>query len=136
MFYPFQFDDPICYTVETQLKDSLRKVLGEEGWTFGPAGRLTFAALDSFKAYAQENDELSMCRFVLFYLKLHYITLGREMRSTAVLDITPSIFIIGGLWCQKQVSKAMISTYILHFTAGCNHLFLPEIPASVAQVII
>ena len=33
-------------------------------------------------------------------------------------------------WCQKWVSRARKSNYILQFTVGCNYLSLPEIPAS------
>ena len=43
---------------------------------------------------------------------------------------------IGGLWCKKQVSQAGISNCIPQFTVGCNYLFLPEIPASGAKVLI
>ena len=43
---------------------------------------------------------------------------------------------IWGLCCQKQVSQAGISNYIAQFTAGCNYLFLPEIPASGDKVLI
>ena len=39
------------------------------------------------------------------------------------------------LWCQKQVSQAGISSYILQFTVGCNYLSLPEIPASGIKVL-
>ena len=40
-----------------------------------------------------------------------------------------------GLWCQKQVSQAGISNYILQFTARCNYLSLPEVPASGTKVL-
>ena len=43
---------------------------------------------------------------------------------------------IWGLCCQKQVSQAGISNYISQFTAGCNYLSLPEIPASGNKVHI
>ena len=42
---------------------------------------------------------------------------------------------IWGLCCQK-VSQAEISNYIPQYTAGCNYLFLPKIPASGNKVLI
>ena len=44
--------------------------------------------------------------------------------------------IIGGLWCQKQVSQARISNCIPQCSVGCNYLSLPEIPDSGAKVLI
>ena len=42
---------------------------------------------------------------------------------------------IWGLWCQRQISWAGISSYIPQFIVGCNYLSLPEIPASVPQCL-
>ena len=40
------------------------------------------------------------------------------------------------VWCQKQVFQAGISNYIPQFTAGCDYLSLPKIPASGTNVLI
>ena len=41
---------------------------------------------------------------------------------------------IWGLWCQKQLTLAMISNCIPHYSVGCNYLSLPNIPASGIKV--
>ena len=43
---------------------------------------------------------------------------------------------IWGRCCQKQISQAGISNYILQLAAGCNYLSLAEIPASGNKVLI
>ena len=57
-----------------------------------------------------------------------YITANKATRKTH----SP----IWVLWCQKQVSWAEISNCIPQYTVGCNYISLPEIPASVVQVLI
>ena len=50
-----------------------------------------------------------------------------------------TIYIFGYIWglcCQRQVSQAGISNYIMQFTVWCNYLSLPEIPASGNKVLI
>ena len=44
--------------------------------------------------------------------------------------------IIRGLWRQKQVSHTGISNCTPQNSVGCNYLSLPEMPASVAKVLI
>ena len=51
-------------------------------------------------------------------------------------QVLPVRTIIWGLWCQKQVSEAVINNYIPQFIVGCNYLSLPEIPTSGAKVPI
>ena len=72
------------------------------------------------------------------YIKYVFINMF-DMKYQTYVNMTLALqtkFIhIWGLWCQEQVSQAGISNYIPRFTVGCNHLSLPEIPASGTKVL-
>ena len=58
------------------------------------------------------------------------------MYHTSPAIFTAIFICICGLCCQKQVSQAGISNYILQFTVGCNYLPLPGVPVSGNKVHI
>ena len=68
---------------------------------------------------------------------IHWRQVDCPHKEPVMQEVCPCCYIIlWGIWCQKQVSQAGKSNYILQFTVGCNYLSLPEIPAFGAKVII
>ena len=66
-----------------------------------------------------------------------YIDIYSDLQFSPVQHLwLMSVFVIWGLWCQKQVSRAKISNCIPQYSVGCAYLSMHEIPASGTKVLM